>query len=409
MIKPTRKLPLFPGYRDSLEHFAGRERELGELQHCLDCILSDQRRSESAVFKFVTGMHGVGKSELIRRFILSATEDESDATPLVKSVDIPPGMLRYPVETLLTIAKASDHLKDGQYIASRGLSFPWMMHELADRWRKDRCGALIVVVDEVQRADDDCKEVIGTLCSSALHCPVLVLLAGLERGFYVLSGLGIDAWSNRLRLEPLSSKECRRAIKENLAYYADVQNVDESIVEALVDLSFCQPVHIRSYLEIAVNAVVEHGSNALDDMDIFKDVIEQGGEERERYCDERLRNMDPLNRLDRGSQRLHPLASYMARLPKDASISMWKAIDLCSGANSDGTVIVQNAIRHSVLKIRDGRVSFGLPSMRRYMTDRLIRHRYMDSENQVAEKRNRKGGVSYLHPAPSNDGDDGEA
>ena len=395
MTDARSKYPIFPSDREPLHHFAGRLEELSALSDKLTRVFEEKRGAHRAGISLISGVPGIGKTELSSRFVAKALSERPDLHGGVKAVELKTHILANPLDTFLEITTAIGNEDLGRKIAevdesttsfSAGAvgvkggktwdrervtrTFTAMMNNLGRQWPKADCGALIVCVDELQTASDEAAPVLQILHQGTEGCPIMLIGAGLQHTADILDGIGISRINPPLKLGPLSYDERREAIEGNLEHYAGVDDLKRESLDAIADSSFGHPAHLHGYLAPAVKTALELGTESLNDEVVLSRVIAAGDDSREVYYKSRLASMS-VGLGDRDAvAALVPLVKRMSQLPDDARIMHGEAVSICDRPPFDGREVIRQAKTHGILTVEpNSPVTFGIPSFKAYMID----------------------------------------
>ena len=133
--------------------------------------------------------------------------------------------------------------------------------------------------------------------------------------------------------------------------------ISEPCVAALADASQGFPQHVHGYLQGAVGAIAKHGGLAFGPS--LADALEAGDRARADYYDTRLSMLGDQDAM---------LAVIETMLETGrASLRRSEAVEAVDKALFDGEDAVREAIKHGVLTLQKGGLSFGIPSFRDHM------------------------------------------
>ena len=381
------QLHAIPNDREPLPYFAGRADELSALEGRLDKVLAG---SATGGIALITGVPGVGKSELGRQFVKRAMTRKSKPVicHLPADVSLLPSDLGMFKEISATLGRSEVGRKVAE-IDTRGTGWSagggsvkvqrttehardtGTLYELLrvstreDMW-KDR--ALIVTIDELQTVEPEAMRNLHMLHKGEHGCPILVVGIGLQHTQDVLAhpkdgSPGISRIAHPITLGCLAHKEAVDAVKANMSAFGC--DISAACAQALAKASFGFPQHVHAYLEAAVRIIRTRGP--LDEQARLDEAIAAGSARRTRYYQDRLRSMRVRTPFD----AMMPIVAALDARQKDA-LREGEAIDVSTKGKFDGEAIVDDAIAHGVLtRHPDGTVGFGIPSFRDYMTQQL--------------------------------------
>ena len=371
--------------RDEPYHFAGRREELDVLHERLDEVTET---SESlGGMALVTGVPGVGKTQLGRRFGKEA-QLRRDAT--VKHLAISAGMLRDDLGLFMAIGReldAEDEFRraaetdtrttaagGGIGIVKGNVTKEHMRHtgsfgslllatSASAAWRGK---ALVLTVDELQGLRPEGMPALEELHLGLHRCPILLVGIGLQHTLRVLesgdSGAGLSRPATHLRLGTMAIDEAEEAISGALQALGG--DIPKPRAATLAKMSQGFPQHVHGYIEGACVAYDKHGG--LDSSAAVDEAADHGHRLRQEHYQGRLAALGAANRsamlnvastmLDRGVDRLD-----------------WDdAVEAAAAKRPNPESVVQAAIERGVLaENEDGTVGFGIPSFFAYMGEQI--------------------------------------
>lgn len=371
--------------RDEPYHFAGRREELDVLHERLDEVTET---SESlGGMALVTGVPGVGKTQLGRRFGKEA-QLRRDAT--VKHLAISAGMLRDDLGLFMAIGReldAEDEFRraaetdtrttaagGGIGIVKGNVTKEHVRHtgsfgslllatSASAAWRGK---ALVLTVDELQGLRPEGMPALEELHLGLHRCPILLVGIGLQHTLRVLesgdSGAGLSRPATHLRLGTMAIDEAEEAISGALQALGG--DIPKPRAATLAKMSQGFPQHVHGYIEGACVAYDKHGG--LDSSAAVDEAADHGHRLRQEHYQGRLAALGAANRsamlnvastmLDRGVDRLD-----------------WDdAVEAAAAKRPNPESVVQAAIERGVLaENEDGTVGFGIPSFFAYMGEQI--------------------------------------
>ena len=371
--------------RDEPYHFAGRREELDVLHERLNEVTET---SESlGGMALVTGVPGVGKTQLGRRFGKEA-QLRRDAT--VKHLAISAGMLRDDLGLFMAIGReldAEDEFRraaetdtrttaagGGIGIVKGNVTKEHVRHtgsfgslllatSASAAWRGK---ALVLTVDELQGLGPEGMPALEELHLGLHRCPILLVGIGLQHTLRVLesgdSGAGLSRPATHLRLGTMAIDEAEEAISGALQALGG--DIPKPRAATLAKMSQGFPQHVHGYIEGACVAYDKHGG--LDSSAAVDEAADHGHRLRQEHYQGRLAALGAANRsamlnvastmLDRGVDRLD-----------------WDdAVEAAAAKRPNPESVVQAAIERGVLaENEDGTVGFGIPSFFAYMGEQI--------------------------------------
>ena len=387
MNDPARRVEL-RSEREPPLHFAGRTKELAALRKRLDdlCDTGDA----SGGMALIVGVPGVGKTQLGRKFAEDATA--RDAALDIRRLATDTSMLEHHVDLFLAMARALDVEEEARRVAdldtrstarsagvgfvrggltqeharhTGGLSALLDSAKHAGIWRGK---ALVLVVDELQTVQPQGMTALRVLHQGDHGCPILLVGIGLQHTQQVLANpsdgsAGISRVAEPIRLGVLPDSEAFEAIEKNMLALGHA--VPESCVAKLAHASHGFPQHIHGYLAGAEAAIAKHGGLAPGPS--LDDALEAGARARADYYDTRLSMLPNQNAM-------LPVVDAMLEQRRN---TLWQeeAVRAINDASFDGERTLQEAIKHGVLTLEKGGVSFGIPSFFDHMKKLLAERR----------------------------------
>ena len=391
-----------PGDRVPLPHFAGRVEEMAELGERLEDVLLGNTTGGICL---ITGVPGVGKSQLGRTFADTARERGN-----VRCAWVNVATVGRDVDLFLTIAEALDRDEQGREVAElnakltggaigalsvRGQAtldrprhtsaFPRLLAALHRAIEKNGAWgdgeALVLLIDELQTIRPQAMENLHTLHQGDHGCPIMVVGMGLQHTQTVLAhpadgSPGISRTSPPIVLGSLSADEAREAIRENIAAIAG-EVLSDSCVAKLAAASHGFPQHIHAYVAGAVEVVRKLGH--CGEGPPLDEALRKGDARRSNYYLDRIASMgmnDPIGAM----------AHIVTALSKRGADAMLidDAIAAFNGTKHDGHAVVEEVVARGVLsRKRDGTVGFGIPSFQAFLLGKL-RERDVRARSQDA-------------------------
>ena len=370
-----------PGDRDPLPHFAGRTEEMTELGERLEDVLLG---NTTGGIQLITGVPGVGKSQLGRMF---ATAARDRGNIRCEWVDV--ATVGSDVGLFLTIAEALDRDEEGREVAEinakltvRGQAaeraqhtsaFPRLLAALKRAITKEGAWsdgeALVLLIDELQTIRPQAMENLHVLHLGDHGCPIMVVGIGLQHTQTVLAhpadgSPGISRTSPPIVLGSLSPDEAREAIRENVAAIAG-EDLSDDCVAKLAAASHGFPQHIHAYVAGALEVIRKQGH--CREGPSLEEALRRGHARRTSYYLDRIASTgmnDPIGAI----------GHIVAKLDERGADAMLidDAIAAFDGTKHDGEAVVEAAIARGVLaRNRDGTVGFGIPSFQTFMLEKL--------------------------------------
>ena len=387
MNDPARRVEL-RSEREPPLHFAGRTKELAALRKRLDDLC--ETGDASGGMALIVGVPGVGKTQLGRKFAEDATA--RDAALDIRRLATDTSMLEHHVDLFLAMARALDVEEEARRVAdldtrstarsagvgfvrggltqkharhTGGLSALLNSAKHAGIWRGK---ALVLVVDELQTVQPQGMTALRVLHQGDHGCPILLVGIGLQHTQQVLANpsdgsAGISRVAEPIRLGGLPDSEALEAIEKNMLALGHA--IPESCVAKLARASHGFPQHIHGYLAGAEAAIAKHGGLAPGPS--LDDALEAGARARADYYDTRLSMLPNQNAM-------LPVVDAMLEQRRSA---LWQeeAVRAINDASFDGERTLHEAIKHGVLTLEKGGVSFGIPSFFDHMKKLLAERR----------------------------------
>lgn len=379
--------------RDRPPHFAGRERELGELSARLEYIRATSDPSGGMVL--VDGVQGSGKTQLLAEFVARTKAADANVAHLdLTTADIPTSAKEMVGEIAFALSmskrktlqalEGTPKLKgvgalnlkvDVQRPDSPEPSFARLMQCTKEAgWWRGR--ALIVTVDEVQTIAPPHRKMLRLLHEGRYGCPLMLVCAGLQHARRELSQVVRSAdgtpdkntmsrWALHLTLGALSEEETKEAIVQG-ALAVGVTGVPDGLTTSLARASLGFPQHIHGYLRGVSEAWSKHHSlasaTAQSAAAAFGDAL------RFDYYEGRLHSAGA------SKAAMARLAEAMREQP-DGTLAPNEAAAILDALPADPLAVsatpeaaLRNAYEAGVLMLNQaGRLTFGIPSFSDYL------------------------------------------
>ena len=374
--------------RDAPPYFAGRRQQLAALNKRLHRLCATGEAIGGIAL--IIGVPGAGKTQLGRKFAADAVQAKASVD--VQSLAVDTTMLKSDIDLFMAIARAIGAEQEGRKAAdldtrntgrnasigpfkggltqeharhTGGLSALLNSAKHAGIWRGK---ALVLVVDELQTVQPQGMTALRVLHQGDHGCPILLVGIGLQHTQQVLANpsdgsAGISRVAEPIRLGVLPDSEALEAIEKNMLALGHA--IPESCVDKLARASHGFPQHIHGYLAGAEAAIAKHGGLAPGPS--LDDALQAGARARADYYDTRLSMLPNQNAM-------LPVVDAMLEQRKSA---LWQeeAVRAINDASFDGERTLGEAIKHGVLTLEKGGVSFGIPSFFDHMKKLLAERR----------------------------------
>ena len=367
--------------RDEPYHFAGRREELAVLHARLgDVIATGESLGGVAL---VTGVPGVGKTQLGRRFGKEAQSREGGA---VKHLAISAGMLNDDLSLFMAIARALD-AEDAfrqaaetdtrttaaggavgvvkgnltkEHVRHTGSFGSLLLATCASAAWRER--ALVLTVDELQGVKPEGVPALEELHLGLHGCPILLVGIGLQHTLRVLESSdsrgGLSRPATHLRLGTMAIDDAEEAIAGALQVLGG--EIPQQGAATLAQMSQGFPQHIHGYVKGACFAYDKHGG--LDSATAIKDAADYGDQLRREHYQSRLAALGAANRSAMLSVTETMLDKGVDRLAWDDAVAG------AAAKRAQPEAVVEAAVERGVLvESEDGTVGFGMPSFFAYM------------------------------------------
>ena len=365
--------------RDDPYHFAGRRDELAWLSERLDEIMTTGNARGGLAL--VTGVPGSGKTTLCLEFmrrregadgvetIHAGVSDLDSATGLFLTMGRAIGQ-EPEFEKMADVHTRTKGWRAGvpgvgadRDIVRKPGGFGRALRESASRglWEGK---ALAIFFDEMQNVKPEQAETLQVLHEGAHGCPVMVIGAGLQHTRGVLSANGISRILAPVQIGRLDRESTLEAVAGALSEL-EIEPPTE-IAERLAAASQDFPQHIYCYVAAAAKFV--GAPVGWRDPNIVDKVLRDGDVQRADYYDARLEAMGG------GHLRMFPVIAHMRRVGETALPKRKAEAVVTDTGDDDGKDAVAAAIRHGVLTVDKGFVSFGIPSFHSHMLELHDRH-----------------------------------
>lgn len=377
-----------PGEREPPPYFAGRSAEIGAYGRKLHRMCAAGHTTSG--LQLTVGVPGLGKTQLAREFA-ERTRKTNEGGRTVDVLVIPPEDLSDPVSLFLTmaaeigaeqeaaaVAQIDDRISNvtgGALTATAGVARDVGRHTAAFsrllRTSKQRGmwdgKALVLIIDELQRIDDDGMKPLCVLHDGNHGCPILLMGFGLQHTAMTLANRSTERSISRIAeptaLEPLDNVDTREAFANGLARMGHGEVPSDSLAK-LVEASHGFPQHIHGYLEGAHLALRKNGHLTGASLE---DALRHGHERRVAYYDDRLS-------MGRSHRPMLAVAAAMEATGTD-TISHHEAEKAVIAAGFESADVERAIARGSLAYDRKGNVSFGIPSFRSHMARLLASER----------------------------------
>ncbi len=371
--------------RDEPYHFAGRREELAVLHSRLDEVI-DTGESVGGV-ALVTGVPGVGKTQLGRRFGKEGRLRD-DAT--VEHLAISAGMLGDDLSLFMAIGRemnAEDAFRSAaetdtrttaagggfgvvkgnvtkEHVRHTGSFGSLLLATSASQAWRGR--ALVLTVDELQGLKPEGRPALEELHLGLHRCPILLVGIGLQHTLRVLesgdSRAGLSRPATHLRLGTMTIDEAEEAIAGALLELGG--GIPKAATAALAKMSQGFGKHVHGYIEGACLAYDKYGglhrSAAVDE------AANHGHRLRQDHYQNRLAALGAVNR----SAMLN-VAATMLRRGVDR-LNWEAAVAAAAAKRPNPESVVLAAVERGVLsESEDGTVGFGIPSFFAYMRQQI--------------------------------------
>ena len=377
--------------REPPPHFAGRAKELAALRRRLDDLC--ETGDASGGMALIVGVPGIGKTQLGRKFAEQAVAGADGLD--IRRFATDTSMLEHPVDLFLAMARTLDAEKEARVVAdldtrstARSAGVGFVRGALTQEHARHTGGlsalldaanhagiwsgkALVLVVDELQTVRPQGMTALRVLHQGDHGCPILLVGIGLPHTQQVLGNpadgsAGISRVAAPIELRALSDDEAVEAIERSMAALGEA--IPEACVAALAQASQGFPQHVHGYLNGALEAIAKHG--ALASGPALDDALRTGDRARAAYYDARLAMLPNQNAM-------LPVIHAMRQQNRDV---LWQedAVATIQAASFNGEHTLREAIKHGVLTLVRGGVSFGIPSFRDHM-ERLLDERNRDT------------------------------
>ena len=352
-------------------HFAGRREELAVLHRRLDRVI--QTGEAVGGVALVTGVPGVGKTQLGRRF---AKEAQSRSDAKVKHLAISAGMLSDDLRLFTAIGRemnAEDEFRKagivngnvtkeqvrhtgsfGSLLLATSASAAW--------WSK----ALVLTVDELQGLKEEGRPALEELHLGLHRCPIMLVGIGLQHTLRVLesgdSRAGLSRPGTHLRLALMTIDEAEEAIAGALQALGG--DIPKQSAAALAKMSQGFPQHLHGYIEGACFAYDKHGG--LHSSTALAEAADYGHRRRQEHYQGRLAALGIANRSAMLNVAATMQSSGVDRLDWD------EAVQAAAAKRRNPESVIEAAVERGVLaEYEDGTVGFGIPSFFAYMGEQI--------------------------------------
>lgn len=371
--------------REEPYHFAGRREELAVLHRRLDRVIETGESLGGVAL--VTGVPGVGKTQLGRRFVKEA-RSRSDAT--VKHLTIGADMLGDGLSLFMAIGRemnAEDEFRRAAETDTRTITAGGGVGIVKGNVTKEhvrhtgsfgslllatsasaawRSSALVLTVDELQGLKEEGRPALEELHLGLHRCPIMLVGIGLQHTLRVLesgdSRAGLSRPATHLRLALMTIDEAEEAIAGALQALGG--DIPKQSAAALAKMSQGFPQHLHGYIEGACFAYDKHGG--LDSSTALAEAADYGHRRRQEHYQGRLAALGIANRSAMLNVAATMQSSGVDRLDWD------DAVQAAAAKRQNPESVIEAAVERGVLaEYEDGTVGFGIPSFFAYMGEQI--------------------------------------
>lgn len=373
----------YPFERGAPLHFAGRKPELAMFKRFLD------NADPSAGVLVVTGVPGVGKSQLLQRFDVEARQAGMAALMLhTSSLSIGDSQLFMQIAEAMgkgNVGARIAHkeprqtgrrwgLKGGLAGTNYGETTEHVRQEpgldaMLSALSKKAPARLVVTIDELQNIDAEGAKRLRVLHEGRHGCPVQIVGAGLQHTLDVLRQHGISRTVPPIELGLLARGETYEALVKGYAVGTGAELADD-VAELLAKRSQDFPQHVTGYLQGAVQTFERRGDVVGDGI---REAVAHGDDVRRRYYDARL---DAVGGV-------HAVLALLDLFDDSEQMTIAGVEEGLRSKGVNGAGIVQEAIGHGMLTRDGSMLCIGIPSFRNHLQRKASAYR---------EKTRREGG-----------------
>ena len=383
--------------RDISLFFSGREDVLSRLTNrasLANQIVYDHGRTPSGFTTIVQGCPGIGKTSLMHRFVQLCDEDfESNGRN---------GSMPLPI--ILGLSEA----RDLESIMERtigpdpsNLAMRWMTElgkEISDQVRlsttlenfldalKPYIGrrAIVVLVDEIQNADDLNRQFLTNIHNGIDHGKTVILPVyfGLNDSEFQLTSLGLSRLGDDaiVNLGLLKKDDCRQSFHAMLdKYRVKRTDVTDEWIEVMVEDSQYFPHHLTVSLRATASHLVQNNGN------LSKEGLEAAREQaltwRKRFYENRVGDslLTPREVIGEIARSLQSDHSFLGSSRLEASSALIEIAKSIKGLPVDADRALEMAdamIHQGILQIDPNTKTYtiSIPSFQTWAADELVVH-----------------------------------
>ena len=385
-------------------HFAGRADEINRFKQFM-------ANGDPAVgIRLVTGIPGIGKTQLLERFDEEARQAGMRTLKLhCSSLSVTDTALFMQIAVAMGATAAGEEIAHKNALTTgRRVSFSGevmgakvggtvgvsteharqepgldaMLTALSKRFSKRRPNklafwrhslGLMVTIDELQNIDDQGGKRLRVLHEGRHGCPILIVGAGLQLTTKKLVDCGISRTAPPINLERLSEREAYEAVCVGYSKATGTE-LDDEVATKITAASMQFPQHIVGYLGGAIKTFEKHGDVC---MDRINEVVKHGEHAKKEYYESRLNAVDGISNV------LELVEIFNENKPLNIRVVR----DELERKGVDPETKLDEAIKHGMLtQDRDDQLSIEIPSFHSYLKGKARTFR----ENT---RRDRRGGL----------------
>lgn len=376
ILRPERDLPYV---------FVGRSRELNGLENHFNVISCRKHGSSGLVL--VSGIPGIGKTQLIEKFAREKEEAGEALWLRLHPEDLSNNRVLTRLRSALRLLQTKDRWTDVEVSLlglktniARDQKYEDLTSGLDQLVQNKHKQPIIVTVDEVQNLQQSQANILSTFHTGTPDLPMMVICAGLQNSYSVLQKRGLGRVGEVFEIDLLDQSDCSSAIEQMLDVWGCVvDGIDlESValkVQELASSTQGFPCHLQSHLS-ALKAVILERGKTFGSREDWKQVDKISKNKRNAYYSGRIEALG----FPSAGVVMHRIAKLLNER-KNGSFKTASSADIIQILNSveeDGMVDIDKGkalirlIESGCLKVEEySFYAIPIPSFQQYLLSRI--------------------------------------